>query len=125
MKLRFRSLVFSVTMLFGAITCLTSCATTGIDRNKGAGIDDHQKLLAREKQGNETDVWNARRTAFNGISHDKDYLALEEAVVSWESPQDHGNRRGQKNGQQEDLREGVCTIVEGTRDGCQLYDSSR
>ena len=43
MKLGFRFLVFSITVLFGAITGLTGCATTGIDRNKGAEIIDHQK----------------------------------------------------------------------------------
>lgn len=32
MKLRFQSAVFFTTVLLGAITCLTGCATTGMDR---------------------------------------------------------------------------------------------
>jgi hypothetical protein len=32
MKLRFLSAVFFTTVLLGAITCLTGCATTGMDR---------------------------------------------------------------------------------------------
>jgi len=31
MKIRFRFKVFPISMLFGAITCLNGCATTGID----------------------------------------------------------------------------------------------
>lgn len=34
MKLRFQSAVFFTAVLFGAITCLTGCATTGQDRAK-------------------------------------------------------------------------------------------
>jgi len=75
--------------------------------------------------GNETDVWSARRTAYNAIGLDKNYLALEETVVSGESTQDHADRPGQKDGQQEELSEGVCKIVEGTRDGCRTDGSSR
>ena len=33
MNLRFLSVVFSTTMLLGAIICLTGCATTGMDRH--------------------------------------------------------------------------------------------
>lgn len=43
MKLRFQSALFFTTMLLAATTSLTGCVTTGIDRNKGAEIDDHQK----------------------------------------------------------------------------------
>jgi len=31
MKLKFQSALFINTVLFGAITCLTGCATTGVD----------------------------------------------------------------------------------------------
>jgi hypothetical protein len=75
--------------------------------------------------GNDTDVWSARNTAYNAIGHDKNYLALEETVVSGEATQDHGDLLGQKDGQQEELPEGVCKIVEGTRDGCRPDGSSR
>jgi hypothetical protein len=70
--------------------------------------------------GNGTDVRNAYSIAYNSISHDKDYLAVVGAGVSGESPQDHDDRSGQKDGLENDLQEGVCTITVGTRDGCRL-----
>jgi hypothetical protein len=42
MKCKFQSAIFFTTLLLGATTSLTGCATTSIDRNKGAEIDDHQ-----------------------------------------------------------------------------------
>jgi len=70
--------------------------------------------------GNEIDVKNAHSVAYNSISHDKDYLAVVGVAVSGESPQGHDDRRGQKDGLENDLQEGVCTITVGARDGCRL-----
>ena len=37
MKLKFQSAVFYTAVLFGAITCLNGCATTGMDRSAKTG----------------------------------------------------------------------------------------